>query len=110
MIETHAHLAAAAYLMNHADQSALIVVDADDRPTAIITETDLLRAVAHGTDTGQALIVDWMNHDPETVRPETTITEAIEIMLGTARRHFPVVCRAAGSWGSWRSPTWSMRS
>jgi CBS domain-containing protein len=90
-IETHAHLAAAAYLMNHADQSALVVVDSNDRPTAIITESDLLRAVAHGTDTGQSLIVDWMNRDPETVRPDMTVTEAAQIMMNTARRHLPVV-------------------
>jgi CBS domain-containing protein len=90
-IETYAHLAAAAYLMNHAGQSALVVVDSDDRPTAIITESDLLRAVAHGTDTGQALIVDWMSRDPETIRPETTVTEAAEIMTCRAQRHLPVV-------------------
>jgi len=90
-IEPYAHLAAAAYLMNHADQSALVVVDPNDRPTAIITESDLLRAVAHGTDTGQSLIVDWMNRDPETVRPDMTVTEAAQIMMGTATRHLPVV-------------------
>jgi len=90
-IETHGHLAAAAYLMNHADQSALVVVDSNDRPTAIITESDLLRAVAHGTDTGRSLIVDWMNRDPETARPDMTVIEAAQIMIGTARRHLPVV-------------------
>ena len=58
-IETYAHLAAAAYLMNHANQSALVVVDSDDRPTAIITKSDLLRAVARGIDTGQAAPAIW---------------------------------------------------
>jgi CBS domain-containing protein len=90
-IEPFAHLAAAAYLMNHADQSALVVVDTSDRPTAIITESDLLRAVARGTDTGQSLIVDWMNRDPETVHPDMPVTEAAQIMVSTGRRHLPVV-------------------
>jgi CBS domain-containing protein len=90
-VETNGHLAAAAYLMNHADQSALVVVDTDDRPTAIITESDLLRAVARGMDTGQAVIADWMNRHPETAHPEMTLTEAAEIMTRTARRHLPVV-------------------
>jgi CBS domain-containing protein len=90
-IETYSHLAAAAYLMNHAGQSALVVVDIDDRPTAIITESDLLRAVARGADTGRALIADWMNRNPATVRPEMTVTEAAEMMLHMASRHLPVV-------------------
>jgi CBS domain-containing protein len=49
----HGHLAAAAYTMNHANQSALVVVDQADRPVAIITEGDLMRAVAQGAETGR---------------------------------------------------------
>lgn len=90
-VETDGHLAAAAYLMNHANQSALVVVDPNDRPVAIITEADLLRAVAHGAETGQARIEDWMNHDPQTIGPEVTASMAARIMLDTASRHLPVV-------------------
>ena len=90
-VETQAHLAAAAYLMHHADQSALVVVDDADRPIAVITEADLLRAVAHGTDTGQERISDWMNHEPPTVSPDTLVVAAMEIMVATGKRHLPVV-------------------
>ena len=90
-VETHSHLAAAAYLMTHANQSALVVVDDANRPAAIITESDVLRAVAHGADTGQARIDDWMNRNPQTVGPDTAVTEAARIMLDTANRHLPVV-------------------
>ncbi|MCW2643082.1 MAG: hypothetical protein JWP76_5388 [Dactylosporangium sp.] len=91
-IEIHSHLAAAAYLMtSHANQSALIVVDDAGRPVAIITEADLLRAVAHGADTGQALITDWMNRNPQTIRPDAALTEAARIMVDGAYRHLPVV-------------------
>ena len=90
-VETDGHLAAAAYLMNHADQSALVVVDPAHRPVALITEADLLRAVAHGAETGQARIEDWMNHDPQTIGPEVTASNAARIMLNTASRHLPVV-------------------
>lgn len=90
-VETDSHLAAAAYLMNHANQTALVVVDNVNRPTAIITDADLLRAVAHGADTEQAHIADWMNRRPQTIHPETAVTEAAQIMLDTARRHLPVV-------------------
>ncbi len=90
-VETDGHLAAAAYLMNHTNESALVVVDDADRPVAIVTEGDLLRAVAHGANTERALTADWMNSNPQTVRPDTTVSKAAQIMLDTANRHLPVV-------------------
>jgi len=90
-VETDGHLAAAAYLMSHAGQSALVVVDGADRPTALITETDLLRAVARGADTGRERISAWMNHEPPTVTPDTVVVAAMEIMAATGTRHLPVV-------------------
>jgi CBS domain-containing protein len=90
-VETGSHLASAAYVMHHAKESALVVVDDADRPVAIITEEDLLRAVANGVDTGRARIEDWMNRNPQTIRPNTTVTKAAQIMLDTASRHLPVV-------------------
>jgi CBS domain-containing protein len=90
-VETGSHLAAAAYLMNHANQTALVVVDLRQRPVAIITEADLLRAVAQGAATGEALIVDWMNRDPHTVQPDTPVFEAAQTMLDSTAAHLPVV-------------------
>ena len=90
-VEAHGHLAAAAYLMYHADQGALVVVDGADRPVAIITERDVLSAMAHGADPEQAHIADWMNRHPKTVGPDTTLTEAAHTMRDTPTRHLPVV-------------------
>lgn len=90
-VETHSHLAAAAYLMNHANQSALVAVDDANRPVAVITEADLLRAVANGAEAGQARIEDWMNRDPQTIEPDVAASEAAQVMLETASRHLPVV-------------------
>jgi hypothetical protein len=90
-VETHGHLAAAAYLMNHADQSALVVVDDAGRPVAVITEGDLMRAVARGADTGQERISDWMDRDPPNVSANTVVMAALEIMVATGKRHLPVV-------------------
>jgi predicted transcriptional regulator len=90
-VETQGHLAAAAYLMRHADQSALVVVDDADRPIALITEADLLRAVAHDADIGRERISDWMNREPPTVSADTVVMEALQIMVATGKRHLPVV-------------------
>ena len=61
--------------MNHADQSALVVVDHAARPVAVITEGDLLRAVAHGAEVGRDRIDVWMNHDPPTIGPGVAASE-----------------------------------
>ena len=90
-VETDGHLAAAAYLMKRADQSALVVVDDADRPIALITDADLLRAVARGADTGRERISDWMNREPPMVSPDTVVMEALQIMVATGKRHLPVV-------------------
>ena len=90
-VETEGHLAAAAYLMNHADQSALVVVDDAGQPVALITDADLLRAVAHGADTGRERISDWMNRKPQTVSPDTVVMEALQLMVAAGTRHLPVV-------------------
>jgi CBS domain-containing protein len=45
------HVAAAAYLMKHADTTALIVTDPQTGQSAgIITEADIARAIADGKD------------------------------------------------------------
>jgi CBS domain-containing protein len=93
-VETGGHLAAAAYQMNHADQSALVVVDDAHRPVAIITEADLLRAIAHGAQTGVDRVQDWMNRKPQTVDPDTSVTEAARLMVNAGNRHLPVVADA----------------
>jgi CBS domain-containing protein len=49
-VEQNAHAAAAAYLMKRADADALVVLD-DDRtrqPIGLITEADIVQAVADG--------------------------------------------------------------
>jgi predicted transcriptional regulator len=45
MVEQAAHVAAAAYLIKHADATAPMVLDAQ---TGIITQADVARAVADG--------------------------------------------------------------
>ena len=69
----------------------MVVVDDEHRPIALITEADLMRAVAHGADTGQEHISDWMNHDPPTASSDTVVMEALQIMVATGKRHLPVV-------------------
>jgi CBS domain-containing protein/catechol 2,3-dioxygenase-like lactoylglutathione lyase family enzyme len=91
MVETRGHLAAAAYLMHHADQSAMVVVNDAHRPVAIVTEADLLNALAHGAQSGSDRVEDWMNRKPQTVDSDTSVTEAARLMVDAGHRHLPVV-------------------
>jgi hypothetical protein len=50
-----------------------------------------MRAVANGAETGGARIEHWMNRNPQTVGPDTSVTDAARIMVDTANRHLPVV-------------------
>ncbi|MFN2490062.1 MAG: cyclic nucleotide-binding/CBS domain-containing protein [Actinomycetota bacterium] len=56
----------------------------------IITERDVLRAVASGNDLNRVPVKDWMTRDPVTSSPETDTEEAAGIMLANGFRHLPI--------------------
>ena len=57
----------------------------------ILTERDVLRAAASGSDLTKSLVSEWMTRDPTTATPDTTIGEAADVMLTNGFRHLPVV-------------------
>jgi CBS domain-containing protein len=82
-VEPDDHVAAAAYLMKHAGVTALVVVDDEQakRPIGLITEADIVHAVADGKDVNDVRIRDVM----------TTVRDAAESMIDGHFRHLPVV-------------------
>ena len=56
----------------------------------IITERDVLRAAASGSDLNTVPVKEWMTADPVTSRPETDTEEAAGIMLANGFRHLPI--------------------
>jgi CBS domain-containing protein len=69
---------------------SLLVVDGEDL-VGIITERDILKAVATGTSLEQARISEVMTKDPITVGPGTSLREAARVMADKWIRHLPVV-------------------
>jgi CBS domain-containing protein len=68
---------------------AVLVVDGG-RLRGIMTERDLMRAVARGlSDT--VTVADCMTADPETIAPDDTIEHAGVLMIHGGFRHLPVV-------------------
>jgi CBS domain-containing protein len=92
-VERHAHLAAAAYLMMKANDTAVVVTTDDEsrRPIAIITDVDITYAVADGKDVNDVRIDQLIGPDPLTVQPDATVNEAAELMLSAGIHHLPVV-------------------
>ena len=55
----------------------------------ILTERDVLRAVARGIR-DDAVVRDWMTTDPDTIEPDETIEHAATLMMHGGFRHLPV--------------------
>jgi CBS domain-containing protein len=68
---------------------AVLVLDAG-RLAGIMTERDLMRAVAAGLHDG-AVVGEWMTADPDTIAPDDTIEHAAVLMIHGGYRHLPVV-------------------
>jgi len=57
----------------------------------ILTERDVLRAAASGSDLTSSPVSAWMTKDPESASPDTTAEDAIQLMLLHGFRHLPVL-------------------
>ena len=68
---------------------AVLVLDGG-RLVGIMTERDVLRAVARGLH-GDALVAEYMTKDPETIAPDDTTQHAAVLMIHGGFRHLPVV-------------------
>lgn len=60
------------------------------RLIGIVTERDLLKAMAGRVHTSESRVREWMTPDPITAPPETSLDEAAQTMLENGFRHLPV--------------------
>jgi CBS domain-containing protein len=92
-VDPYDHVAAAAYLMRHAGTTALVVVDPEQvkKPVGLITEADVVHAVADGKDVNHVRIRELMTTSPTVVSAATTVGDAARVMLAGHFRHLPVV-------------------
>jgi CBS domain-containing protein len=89
-VEPGAHLAGAAYLMKHSGDNALVVT-ANSRPVAMVTDTDISQAVADGRHPEEVRISDLPRREPIVVTPDTDVLTATRTMLLHRIHHLPVV-------------------
>jgi CBS domain-containing protein len=60
----------------------------------ILTERDLLKAMAARVHSSEARVRQWMTVEPVTAPAETDVAEAARVMLEHGFRHLPVVDEA----------------
>jgi CBS domain-containing protein len=68
---------------------AVLVLDGE-RLAGILTERDVLRAVARGIR-DDAVVRDWMTSDPDTIEPDVSTQHAATLMMHGGFRHLPVL-------------------
>jgi len=92
-VERQAHLAAAAFLMHRAGDSAVVITAGpqNPQPVAVITEADVTATVAEGRDVNEVRIGDLIGKEPVMIGPDATVGAAAELMLSHGIRHLPVV-------------------
>jgi CBS domain-containing protein len=67
-----------------------VVVKDFGRLIGILTERDMLRAMAARMHTSEARVRQWMTPDPITAAPDMPLDEAAKVMLDHGFRHLPV--------------------
>jgi CBS domain-containing protein len=81
-------LAQVAERMVEREVGAALVLEGE-RLAGIVTERDVLRAVARGIR-DESLVRDHMTTDPETIEPSETTEHAATLMMHGGFRHLPV--------------------
>jgi len=75
---------------------AVLVVDASERLLGILSERDIVRALAkHKAETLAMTAADLMTRDVRTATPTMTVSSAMEAMTKGRFRHMPVYDRGA---------------
>jgi len=88
-VPADATLGEAASAMAERGVGAVVVLDGESI-AAILTERDVMKAVAAGQD-GNAAVTEWMTRHPDTIEPEDTTDHAASLMIHGGFRHLPVV-------------------
>ena len=90
-VDPTASIGEAAEKMMDGGVGAVVVMEDMVRMVGIITERDLLRAVAQRARAAEARVRQWMTESVVTIEPETTVQDAAKMMFERNFRHLPVV-------------------
>jgi CBS domain-containing protein len=89
-VDPTASIGEAAEKMMDAGVGAVVVMEDMVRLVGIVTERDILRAVAQRARAAEARVRQWMTESVITIDPDTPIDEAAKMMFERNFRHLPV--------------------
>jgi CBS domain-containing protein len=89
-VDPTATLRQAARSLRELDVGTLVIMDGDDL-MGIVSERDLVRALAIDADPDTARVADIMSKSPRYATPSETVDSALSTMLAAGIRHLPVV-------------------
>jgi CBS domain-containing protein len=89
-VDPTASIGEAAEKMMDAGVGAVVVMEDMVRLVGIVTERDILRAVAQRARAAEARVRQWMTESVITIDPDTNIDEAAKMMFERNFRHLPV--------------------
>src|SRR5579884_3087429 len=90
-VDPTASIGEAAEKMMDAGVGAVVVMEDMVRIVGIVTERDILRAVAQRARAAEARVRQWMTESVVTIEPDTEIKDAAKMMFENNFRHLPVV-------------------
>ncbi|HZS31389.1 MAG TPA: CBS domain-containing protein [Gaiellaceae bacterium] len=90
-VDPTASIGEAAEKMIEAGVGAVVVMEDMVRIVGIVTERDLMRAVAQRARAAEARVRQWMTDSVVTIEPDTTVQDAAKMMFEKNFRHLPVV-------------------
>ena|SRR5690242_3705689 len=90
-VDPTASIGEAAEKMMDAGVGAVVVMEDTVRLVGIVTERDILRAVAQRARAAEARVRQWMTESVITIDPDTTVEEAATMMFEKNFRHLPVM-------------------
>ena len=74
-----------------ADELGALAVLENDTLVGVVSERDVVRHVAAGSDLDHTRARDVMSTDPVTVQPDDSLRHAAQLMRDAAVRHLPVL-------------------
>ncbi|SFL94210.1 CBS domain-containing protein [Variovorax sp. OV329] len=88
----HATVREAAGVMTQANCGSVLILEPPDHLLGILTERDLMtRVLARGLDPDHTAVREVMTPNPICVPPETTVSDAVCLMLERGFRHLPLM-------------------
>ena len=71
-------------------KTGAVIVLGPDGPTSIVTEQDIVRALADQADPDTVWAADVASRDLAAIDPDTSVVEAVHLMMEKQIRHVPV--------------------